>query len=106
MEMQEVLKEVNQIVANHEGGRYMSLAKLQDANRRLGCYNYRLTVFNIDYFEKHNTIMYNFKGSVGRGKIIADEKVPEIRMLRKIMKTIESILWNLRDEISVAKKEI
>ena len=106
MQLHEILNKVGLIIDTYESGRFLSLEDLQKSHRVLVGLNYRLTIFNIDYFQQHNTIMYEFKGSAAKGKVFADEAIPEIRMLRKIMEAIDSVMWSMRSEISTAKKEI
>jgi hypothetical protein len=105
MRLHEILEKVDVIIETYESGRYLSLENLQKSHRILVGLNYRLTIFNIDYFQNHNTIMYEFKGSAAKGKVFADEAVPEIRMLRKIMEAIDNVVWSMRSEISIIKKE-
>jgi hypothetical protein len=105
MKLHEILEKVDLIIETYESGTYLSLENLQKSHRILVGLNYRLTIFNIDYFQNHNTIMYEFKGSAAKGKVFADEAVPEIRMLRKIMEAIDNVVWSMRSEISIIKKE-
>jgi hypothetical protein len=39
------------------------------------------------------------------GEILAEEQVSELRMIRKIMESIDNVLWSVRSEISIIKNE-
>ena len=73
--------------------------------RELTANNYYLTKYNIEYFQKYNAIQYKHKGSVSSGKVLAEEQVPELRMIRKIMEATDNVIWSMRSELSIIKKE-
>ena len=49
--------------------------------------------------------MFEFKGSVAASKIRADEQVPEIYMLRRVMNAAYRVADAMRSNISYIKKE-
>lgn len=103
--MEKTLKKISDIIETYEGGAWGSLESLQAMHRELvGC-NYILTKYNIDYFQRYNSIQFNFKGSVAASKILAEEEVPELRITRKIMEAIDNVIWSMRSEISILKNE-
>jgi len=103
--MNEILENITLIIEAYEGGEWQSVENLRIMQRKLTSYNYYLTKHNIEYFQKYNAIQYNHKGSVSSGKILAEEQVPELRMIRKIMESVDNVMWSMRSEISIIKKE-
>ena len=105
MEYQDILNKITDIIETYESGAWVSSEKLSEMQRELTTNNYRLTKFNIEYFQSYNAVQYKHKGSVSAGKILAEEQVPELRMLRKYMEAIDNVIWSMRSEISRIKKE-
>lgn len=103
--MDEILLKITEIVEKYEGGQWQSVDNLRILLRALTANNYYLTKYNIEYFQKYNEIQYRHKGSVSAGKILAEEQVPELRMIRKIMDATDNVLWSMRSEISIIKNE-
>ena len=103
--MDDILLKINDIIVSYESGEWKSSEKLRIMQRELTSLNYHLTKYNIQYFRDYNAIQFNHKGSVSSGKILAEEKVPELRMIRKIMEAIDNVIWSMRSEISIIKKE-
>ncbi len=103
--MYEVLKKIDKIVEAYESGEWQSVEKLTRLLRGLTTANYKLSKFNIEYHSIHNSVMFNHGGSVASGKIKADQEVPELRMLRKIMEATDNVIWSIRSEISIIKRE-
>ena len=103
--MDKVLEETSLIITMYESGAWVSSENLRAMLRELSSNYYHLTRFNIEYFQKYNAVQYKHKGSVSSGKILAEEQVPELRLLRKIMEATENVIWSIRSEISIIKKE-
>ena len=103
--MDEVLEEMSLIITMYESGAWKSSDNLRAMLRELSSNNYHLTRFNIEYFQKYNAVQYKHKGSVSSGKILAEEQVPELRIIRKIMEATDNVIWSIRSEISILKKE-
>ena len=103
--MKEILEKISAIIDTYEGGEWQSTDSLRELLRELTTNNYHLTKYNIEAYQKHNGIQYMHKGSVASGKILADEQVPELRMLRKIMESIDHVIWSMRSELSIIRKE-
>lgn len=103
--MQETLQKIDKIVEVYESGEWQSIEKLTRLLRGLTTANYRLSKYNIEYHAMYNSIMFKHSGSVASGKIKADEEIPELRMLRKIMEATDNVIWSIRSEISIVKKE-
>lgn len=103
--MEEILLRVDEIIEQYESGLWQSIDTLRTMLRNLTACNYHLSKYNIEYHRDYNSVLHNHKGSVASAKILAEEKVPELRMLRKIMTAIENVMWSMRCEISIIKKE-
>jgi hypothetical protein len=103
--MEEILKKISDLIETYESGTWQSVENLRIMQRELTSYNYYLTKHNIEYFQKFNAVQYKHKGSVSAGKILAEEQVPELRMIRKIMESVDNVMWSMRSEISIIKKE-
>lgn len=104
--MDKTLLRISDLIDTYESGKYVNLERLIEAQRELSISNYHLSKFNIEAYQKYNSVIFN-RGpkSVAAAKVEADEKVPELRMLRKIMDAVDQVLWSIRSEISIIKKE-
>jgi len=103
--MEEILTKITAIIETYESGVWVSADNLRVMLRELTANNYYLTKHNIEYFQKYNAIQYKHKGSVSAGKILAEEQVPELRMIRKIMEATENVMWSMKSELSIIKND-
>ena len=103
--MQEILQKITNLIETYESGVWVSAENLRVMLRELTANNYYLTKHNIEYFQKYNAIQYKHKGSVSSGKVLAEEQVPELRMIRKIMEATDNVIWSMRSELSIIKNE-
>jgi len=103
--MEEILQKITNLIETYESGVWVSAENLRVMLRELTANNYYLTKHNIEYFQKYNAIQYKHKGSVSSGKVLAEEQVPELRMIRKIMEATDNVIWSMRSELSIIKKE-
>lgn len=103
--MEKLLENIDSIIERYEGGEWQSVDNLRVMLRELSSYNYQLTKHNIEYYRLYNSVQYKHKGSVSSGVILAEEQVPELRMIRKIMEAIDNVIWSMRSEISIIKRE-
>lgn len=103
--MNDVLDKISTLIETYEGGEWKSTEALRIMQRELTANYYYLTKFNIEYFQQYNAIQYKHKGSVSAGKILAEEQCPELRMIRKIMEATDNVIWSMRSELSIIKKE-
>ena len=99
------LNRVTDIVDKYNNLTINSGAELSDLLRRLTCELFYLERFRSDYQEKHNNIMHNEKGAVSKALILANEEVPELYMLRRVMNAAYRVVDALRSNISYIKKE-
>ena len=103
--MEEILQKITNLIETYESGVWVSAENLRVMLRELTANNYYLTKYNIEYFQKYNAMQYKHKGSVSSGKVLAEEQVPELRMIRKIMEATDNVIWSMRSELSIIKKE-
>ncbi len=100
-----ILSKVDEIIEQYESGTWASVDTLRVMLRNLTTCNYHLSKENIEYHRKYNAVLHLHKGSVASGKILAEEQVPELRQLRKIMEAIDNVIWSMRSELSIIKNE-
>lgn len=103
--MEKILTKISNLVETYESGVWVSADNLRVMLRELTTNYYHLTKYNIEYFQKYNAMQYKHKGSVSSGKVLAEEQVPELRMIRKIMEATENVMWSMKSELSIIKKE-
>lgn len=103
--MEKPLKKINDIIETYESGAWETSENLRIMLRELSTNYYYLTKYNIEAYRKYNNIQYNYSGSVASSKIKADEEVPELRMLRKIMEATHNVMWSIKSELSIIKSE-
>lgn len=103
--MQEILKKIHDLIETYESGVWVSLENLLIMQRELSSNIYFLSKHNITFHKEHNAVKYKHKGSLGAGAILADEQWPELRQCRKIMESANNVLWSMRSELSIIKKE-
>lgn len=103
--MNTILDKISDLIDNYESGAWQSSESLRVMLRELSANYYYLTKHNIEAFQNHNAVQYKHKGSVSAGIILANEQVPELRMLRKIMEATQHVIWSMRSELSIIKSE-
>jgi len=103
--MEAILNKITDLIQTYESGAWQTPDALREMLRELTANYYYLTKHNIEAYQKYNEVQYKHKGSVSAGKILADEQVPELRMLRKIMEATDHVMWAMRSELSIIKKE-
>ena len=103
--MTETLKNIDEIIEKYESGAYLTLESLRDLLRALTTSMYFLTKDNIEAHERHNAIQYKHNGSVAGGLIFANEQVPELRQLRKILEAANNVKSSMIMELSILKNE-
>lgn len=103
--MEKILEENSYLITLYESGAWQTVDNLRVMLRELSANKYHLSKLSIEYGVLHNAVLYKHKGSLGSGKILAQEQFPELRMIRKIMEATDSVLWSMKSEISIIKKE-
>jgi hypothetical protein len=102
--MNEILLKISEIIELYESGTWITEDKLRVMQRELTSNIFFMTKHNIDYFNAHNAIQYKHKGSVSSGLVLANEQVPELRMLRKIESAANNVVNSMRSEITSLRK--
>lgn len=105
MSMDEHLDKVTQIIMEYESGSWLTTDRLRELLRELSSEIYFLTKYKIEAKNKWNSLRYIHTGSVASGLIIADEEVPELKMLRDIIRAAEGVKTSIVMEISILKNE-
>jgi len=91
------LAKVTAIIQSYESGEYKDLFKM---NRELACNIHFLTDFQVQYNVKWNEEYHNHKSTVNAVKTrYADMAVPELYMLRHILKTATNVSIAIAQEI-------
>lgn len=106
MEAEEILNRISEIITEYESGSFQTAEALRELLRELSANYYYLTKINVDAYNKWNGVIYN-RGdeSVASAKVKADKQVPELRMTRKIMEATDHVIWSMRSELSILRKE-
>lgn len=99
------LTNITQLINRYKNLTINSGAELSDILRQLTCELFYLEQYRSEYQEAHNRIMHEFKGSVAASLILANEKIPELYMLRRVMNAAYRIVDAIRSNISYIKKE-
>ena len=102
--MNEILLKISEIIELYESGTWITEDKLRVMQRELTSNIFFMTKHNIEYFNAHNAIQYKHKGSVSSGLVLANEQVPELRMLRKIESAANNVVNSMRSEITSLRK--
>lgn len=103
--MEKHLENITYIIDTYNLLTVPSGAEFSDLLRRLTCELFYLEKYRSDYQEKHNAVMHDFNGSVAASLILANQKYPELYMLRRIMNAAYRVVDALRSNISFIKKE-
>ncbi len=103
--MEEILLKIDSIITLYNSGAYMTKDKLVVANRELTSNIYFLTKHNIQAFNEFNSIIYNSTSSVAKATSEAHQKVPQLRMTRKILDACKGVSIALNNELQIMKNE-
>ena len=110
MTLNEVLSECDELVKEYKAGAYLTTESLRKVLRELSANHYLITKENVDSYEDWNNYVYiltkNKENSVSGAKIKADKRNPELRMTRKILETLEHVIWSIKSEISTLNKDV
>jgi hypothetical protein len=103
--MDKILLKITELITEYESGKWISADKLRVMQRQLASSIYHLTGHNIKYHNEWTSIVYNENTSNAKAVTKADYDKPELRMTRKIIASAENVLWSIRSEISILKKD-
>ena len=100
------LNNVTRIVDTYKNLTINSGQELSILLKDLTCELFYLEKHRSDYHEHYNSIVHSFKGSNAGGVVFANEEVPELYMLRRVMNAGYRVVDALRSKISYIKKEL
>ena len=101
-----ILDNITDCIDNYESGTFLTKEKLLALNRRLSSNIYYLTKYNIEAFQKFNSIIYNNnKDSNAKATVKAHQEVPELRQTRKILEACKNVSISINNELSIIKNE-
>tara|TARA_Y100000592_G_C5323120_1_gene245755 strand:- start:171 stop:485 length:315 start_codon:yes stop_codon:yes gene_type:complete len=103
--MDKILNKISDIIESYESGAWVTSENLRIMLRELSTNKYYLTKYNIEAYQKYNSIVYKCKKSVAYGKTLADEQVPELRMTRKILEACKDVIMSMQQELSIIKND-
>lgn len=103
--MNDILTKISDIIETYESGAWVTSDNLRAMLRELSSNHYYLTKINIEAYNEHNAVRFKHDGSVASGLILADKEVPELRMTRKLLDAVDHVLWSMRSELSIIKRE-
>ncbi len=103
--MNDILDKISLIIETYESGKFINTEDLKVMTRQLSSNIYYLTKYNIEAFEKHNSIVYNETTSNAKAVVKANELVPELRMTRKILEAARGVSIAMNNELSIMKRE-
>lgn len=108
MNLEKILKKTFDIIETYESGAWVSSDNLRVMLREISANYTYITKFNIEAYRDWNASIYNRenKTSVASAKIKADEEVPQLRETRKLLQAIDHVIWSMRSELSIIKKDL
>lgn len=106
--MNDILNEITTIVSEYKAGQWNTKERLRELLRELSTNYYFLTKENIEAYERWNNLIYNrdVNESVVSAQRRADEKIPELRMSRKIMEATKNVILSMQQELSILKNDL
>lgn len=105
-ELDTSLRLVTRAIEEYEGNTTITGDQICEHLQVISSHLFFLEVFRSDYHSKWNNIMYNFQGAVSRAEIEANEQVPELYMLRRILGAANKTMDAMRSQLSAMKHEI
>jgi len=100
------LRLVSRAIEEYEGNPTVTGDEICGHLQVISSHLFFLEVFRAHYHSKWNAIMYNFQGAVSRAEIEANEKVPELYMLRRILGAANKTMDAMRSQLSAMKHEL
>ena len=105
MKLKEWLDAYDKEVEKYSRLQWNSRPELNTLLKRLTVILSQLQDERSEAHQKYNGILFNFQEAVNRAIIQADHDVPELYMLRRIMKAGYEIVGSIRSNISSTNKE-
>ena len=103
--MEEILKKIHNTIGEYESGAFVTEEKLRELSRDLSSSMYHLTKYNIEAYNKWNSLVFNSDKSVAAAKVEADYKCPELRLTRKILEAARNVAISINSELKIIKDE-
>nr|WP_299488655.1 hypothetical protein [uncultured Allomuricauda sp.] len=103
--LKQILNELVSSVEEYECGAWLKKENLILIQRSLSSNVYYLTQHNIEAFQEWNTLVHKHNGSNAAGQTLANEKVPELRMTRKILDAAKNVQIAISNELGIMKND-
>jgi len=101
----EILENLNKAVDKYSKADLFEVHKLSEVLREIGCNLAYLTALRTEYAAKYSSVRFQSTGTSEQAKTReANEKVPELDMIRKILRHYGELQSDLRTQISLYKK--
>ena len=105
MSMDKHLKRLTDAIQEYESGTYLTKERLRELLRTITGQIYFLTQYQIEAKNAHNSFLHEWGGPVTRGEIFAHQEIPELYMLRHILRSAQNVVQSIIMEISILNKE-
>jgi hypothetical protein len=100
------LRLVTRAIEEYEGNPTITGERICEHLQVISSHLFFLEVFRSHYHSKWNRIVYNFQGAVSRAEVEANEQVPELYMLRRVLGAANKTMDAMRSQLSAMKHEI
>lgn len=106
MRLEEVLNNLNSIVERYQNVPLIETNTLSEILRDLGCNLSYLVQLRKDYYNKFQSVYFNSTANTNAGKEReAEQKVPELDEIRKILRHYSELQKDIRSQISLWKNQ-
>ena len=106
MQLEEVLYNLNDVVKRYQNVPLIEVFSLSEILRDLGCNLSYLVTLRKHYYNEFQSYIHMSSESTQAGKTrFAENKVPELDEIRKILKHYSDLQSDIRSQISLYKNE-
>lgn len=106
MKLEKLLDQYRGLVNDYYACEYTEVETIVQLMKSLSCVLASMETLRTEAYKKHNAILFKYTGPVSRGQIEADDRVPELYMLRRIMNAGYRVVDAMRSNISFVKMEM
>lgn len=106
MNLQQLLEEYRGIVNDYYQCDYTQVETIVQLLKQMTCVLASMETLRAEAYQKYNGILFKYTGPVSRREIEANERVPELYMLRRIMTAGYKVVEAMRSNVSFVKMEI
>ena len=100
------MEAINEIIEEYESGAYVTQHALSEAHRKLVSNMYYLTKFQVEFQRDWQKNYYlSAETSNAAKERMADDKVPELYMCRKILEAAKGVSISMGYELGIMKNE-